>query len=357
VVGVSDGACYNIPRVIPGVAAFIEQNAHHFGDGEHRMGIVEMNGRLFRKVFQRTVLTQMALHDVLNRGRNEKILLRKAQAFPLRVIIAGIEHLCEHLGHGLLLNRAHVFAFVEQIHVEFLRLCFPQPQQTDAPSVIAGGHQVIRNSGDRGRIAKRNRVIRAVPAVGNGAAELNGYGAFGMRHQPNVAAGQPRVRQLGLPTVHNLLTKNSVFIQKRIPGGRISAGGKSVQKARGKTAESAVAESGVRFTVINVRKPDTKIAERLFCGLFQSKIEQVVLQGTAHQEFHAEVIDFLFILFVRFFDELLAFLLQQVAHDEGKGKVKLFVGRLGRLDRKIVRKLGCNQLFHFSGRKTLLHNG
>ena len=48
---VCTGGGNNFPCVVPAVAAFIKKNTHKLRNGERGVGVVDMNGILFRKVF------------------------------------------------------------------------------------------------------------------------------------------------------------------------------------------------------------------------------------------------------------------------------------------------------------------
>ena len=65
-VGVGDGTGYNVPRLIPMIPAFVQQNAHQFGDGKYGVGIVGVNGGFFGQIVQRAVFLQMGAHNILH---------------------------------------------------------------------------------------------------------------------------------------------------------------------------------------------------------------------------------------------------------------------------------------------------
>lgn len=60
----------------------------------------------------------MAVYNILHRGGYQKILLAQAQALTLRMIISRIQHLADHLRHGVLLHGTHIVALVEERHIK-----------------------------------------------------------------------------------------------------------------------------------------------------------------------------------------------------------------------------------------------
>ena len=91
--------------------------------------------------------------------------------------------------------------------------------------------------------------------------------------QPDFAAGQPLVRQLGLPAVDNLLFEDTKFIQNRITHGRVAAGCQCIHKAGSQSAQTAVAQTGIRLQFEQVFHPNPHLFERL--RKFTGKIEVV----------------------------------------------------------------------------------
>ena len=113
VIGVRHRTANQPPGILPGITAFIQQNTHKFGDRQGGVGIVDMNGGAVRQVIQGAELGQMPPHDVLDRGGNQEILLGQPQGFSLPVVVGGIQHLGDHLRHGLLLHGPHIFPLIE----------------------------------------------------------------------------------------------------------------------------------------------------------------------------------------------------------------------------------------------------
>ena len=212
-VGVGKHAFDDIPRIVPGVTAFVQHNTHQFGNGQGRVGIVDMHRRHFGQVIQRTVLFQMALYDILNGCGNEEILLRQAQRLAFSVVIRGIQYLRDNFGHGFLFHCAHIFALIKQRHIHTGRGGFPQAQGRYRLAVFARYHQVIRLSNHHGSVVVLNMMeIFFVPPFAHVTVKTHFFGKFGTGQQPALAAGQPEIGHFRLPTVHQFLTENTVFI-------------------------------------------------------------------------------------------------------------------------------------------------
>ena len=228
VVGVGNRAADDIPGRLPAIAALVEHDAHQLGNGEHRVGVIKVDSRQLRQAVECAVLEQVAPDDVLNCCGNQKILLGKTQALSLRVVILRVEDLGDDLRHSVLLHSAQIVARVKGFHVKIRRPCRPQAQLADSAPILAGDTHVIRHGEHLGVILMVDGVVVVVPGLLHMAVKMDFNRFFRRLLQPNLAARQPKVRQLGLPAVHQLLAENSVLIAQRIPHGGIALGGKAV---------------------------------------------------------------------------------------------------------------------------------
>ena len=89
VVGVRKGTRNNIPGIFPTQAMVIHQDAHEFGNGQNRVGVIELDGVVLSKTAQvRTVLSNVVINDRLQRRRAEEVLLTNTQnlAFKGRIV-------------------------------------------------------------------------------------------------------------------------------------------------------------------------------------------------------------------------------------------------------------------------------
>ena len=96
-VGVGERRLRDLPRLVPFEAVEVDQNAHQFGDGDSRMGVVELDGRVFAERAHVLMLLDMAADEVEERRGSEEILLPEAQLLAGRGGVARIEHLRDRL--------------------------------------------------------------------------------------------------------------------------------------------------------------------------------------------------------------------------------------------------------------------
>ena len=59
-VGEGEGVGDDLPGFLPAHAVLVHQQAHELRDGQHRVGIVQLHGVVFREVLQITVVGQVA---------------------------------------------------------------------------------------------------------------------------------------------------------------------------------------------------------------------------------------------------------------------------------------------------------
>ena len=184
-----------------------------------------MDRRLFGQIVQRAVLLQMAGQNILNRGAHEEILLPQAQGFPLRMIVLRIEHLADHLGHGLPFQRFHIIPLVEGHHVDLGRFGAPQPQNVDRFPIVAGHHQIVGHGVHHRAVPQDYAVIVAAPAFLHPTGKMHIHRIRRPGLQPDAAAGQPEIRHFGLPAVHNLLAEDAEFVSDAVTHRRIAKAG------------------------------------------------------------------------------------------------------------------------------------
>ena len=74
------------------------------------MRVVYLQNVLFMEIFKRAIFCPVLCHYILHRCRNKEILLPQPQHLPLIVVILGIEELCYHLRHRLVLKRLEILS-------------------------------------------------------------------------------------------------------------------------------------------------------------------------------------------------------------------------------------------------------
>ncbi len=170
------------------------------------------------------------------------------------------------------------------------------------------------------------RVVLVVPLLLDMPVKvhLNGVVRHGLH--PDSPARQPEIRQLRLPAVHQLLLEKAVLIPKGIAHGRVPLGGKAVQKAGGKPAQTAVSKARVRLLVVQVVELYTKLREGLTHIVLKAQVIKVILQRAPKQKFHAQIIDTLCLRTHGVLLELRAALGHQLPDYQGHGFIIFLIG-------------------------------
>ena len=79
VVGVGEDLLGDLPRLFPVERVEVDENAHQLGDGDRRMGVVELNRGVVGQGADVAELFDMAADEILQRGRGEEIFLPQPQ--------------------------------------------------------------------------------------------------------------------------------------------------------------------------------------------------------------------------------------------------------------------------------------
>ena len=138
------------------------------------MGVVDLDDMLLVEVAQRAILGTVLADDRLGGGGDEEILLLQPQGLALVVVVIGIEHFCDDLGHGLLLHRLQVLTPGVEGHIHGDRaLGVPQAQGVGVVGLVAGDLHVTWN-GQHGRVAHVLRLIVAVHPNGPRSCRQSG---------------------------------------------------------------------------------------------------------------------------------------------------------------------------------------
>ena len=136
--------------------------------------------------------------------------------------------------------------------------------------------------------------------------------------------GEPGVGQLLLHTVRQRLVEQAEVIpQADAVAGQVQ-GGEGIQEAGRQTAQTAVAQRGLRLHLFNIRQIFSRGLEGRADLVIQPQINQVIGQQLADEEFRADVVQLPALHRANPLGGLLVYQLQ-------KGKVHFAVGALGQL--------------------------
>ena len=91
VVGVGERAPGDIPGLVPSEAGVVEQDAHQLGNGQARMGVVELDRGLVGQRAPVGIVPPEAAHEIGERAGDQEIFLHEAQASSHDRRIVGIE--------------------------------------------------------------------------------------------------------------------------------------------------------------------------------------------------------------------------------------------------------------------------
>ena len=113
VVGVGEDARGHAPRIVPGQLMDIHQQAHHLGDRDGRMRVVQLHRNLVRQLRPARVILLVAEQYVLQRSADEEILLLQTQLAPHLGGVIRVQHLGQVLRFILVGDRLDVVALIE----------------------------------------------------------------------------------------------------------------------------------------------------------------------------------------------------------------------------------------------------
>ena len=294
------------------------------------MRVIDLDDVVLGKVAHRAVARAVGAQDALRRRRDEEILLADAQGLALDVVVRRVEHLCDDLGHRALLQTLDIAAGGKEVHVQVVRAVrLPEAERVDAPVAIRCDEHVARH-GQHALIAAQLAVVVAVgvPVRLDAAAEAHLDRVLMARHEPARRGRAPVVRDLGLAAVDDALPEDAQLVAQRVARGGDALGGKAVHVARGKAAETAVAEACVRLGLKNIGSAAAEILERAGERVADAEVEGVLHQRAPHEKLHRQVVH---LALGRGAAVERVQAREDLADDDGRGLKDLLVGRgLGR---------------------------
>ena len=96
-VGVGKGRLRDCPGFVPFQSVQVDEDAHEFGDGDRRVGVVELDRRVVAERVDVSVLFDVTADEIEKRSGGEEVFLSQAELLSSRRRVARIEH----LGNGL----------------------------------------------------------------------------------------------------------------------------------------------------------------------------------------------------------------------------------------------------------------
>ena len=270
----------------------IDQDTHQLGDREARVRVVELNRGLGRQAAQLPVGPEVALDQVLQRGRDEEILLAQAKLAPGRTFVVRIEEFADRFRARFLGRGADIVAAVEHVELERIgRARRPQPQRIDVVAAPADDRRVIGDS-LHGLCRTPDRAVATLLVdMLDPAAEMDVIGHFRPLKFPGVAKAQPDVGIFLLPALIDDLAEQSEIVADAVADRGNRQSRHAFHEAGGEPPEAAIAERGVMLALPEVAEPGAEIADRGLEDFQQAHIVQRVEEQAADQEFEAEVID------------------------------------------------------------------
>ena len=280
------------------------------------MGIVDVDDRLVGQVIEGGVGPQVDLDDVLQRRRNEEVLLFQPQALALDVVVRRIEDLGDGLGAVAGFHRLDVLASGEGAHIEGRgALGAPQAERVDDVRVLAGNQEVIGDGADGVVVLVDGLEAGFAPFLFDLAVKVDLFGLIAAGDQPEAAHLQPVIRLFHLPAVDDLLAEDAELIPDRETGEGVAHRRGGVHIAGREPPEAAVAEAGVGFHIVDGLQVEAQLLNRLFHLRFHAEVIEVVLEGTPDQELHRHIVN-AFLVGVFHLLGVLAPLLEQLLLDD-----------------------------------------
>ncbi len=283
----------DVPGLVPGNIVQIDEDAHQLGDGDARMGVVELNGGLVRQGVDRAVRAAVPLHEVLERGGDKKVFLAQAELAPGRCRVARVEDLGQRLGPRLLGPRADMVAEVEDIEAHRIGGAGgPQAQHVDIGAAPADDRRVVGDGPDRFRGVPDMAQTAGVRCDGFDPSAIGDIvGNLGPLEFPGVRERQPLLGEFLLPAVLDDLAEQPVIIADAVTVSRQAEASHALHEARGEPAEAAVSESGIGLDRAHLIVIDAEVAERTRHDLGEAQIADDVVEQPADQKLQREVID------------------------------------------------------------------
>ena len=310
------------------------------------MRIVDVEGDLLRQ--QGHVVTVQALEvldRILERRGGEEVVLLEAQHLALVMAVLRIENLGDHLGQLPFLHRAGIVTAGEGSQVDALRRTGrPHAQRVDRLGIVADDRDVVGHGDDGLVILQLGKELAVHPMLLDMTAEVHLDGILERGDVPVVAVFQPAVRHLDLLAVDDALAEQAVFVTDGAAHRGQIQRRERIHKARGQTAQTAVAGSRFGLLVEHLAHFQPEIRERRLVFLGRAQIEQIVVHPAAGEELDGEVVEPLFVFILARLLGVAPLFHDLIANGRGNRLVNLLRRRLLERAAVIALQLAQNRL-------------
>ncbi len=106
------------PGFVPCQLVFIHQQPHQFGDADGGMGVIDLDGEGFWQVSDISAPGEVEHNHVLQRARNEKILLGQAKKLADFRLIVGVEDFGDRFGKDFVIDCFVIISGIEHLKIE-----------------------------------------------------------------------------------------------------------------------------------------------------------------------------------------------------------------------------------------------
>jgi hypothetical protein len=293
VVGVGKGFFTDGPGVVPCQPFLVHEQAHEFGNGDGRVGVVELDGNEVGQFCKITFHFFESSKNVGQGGGHEKVLLFQAQLPALFHLIAGVEHtgdvFAEHLGF----DGTDVVALVEFVQVELpAGPCPPQPHIGDEVIPVAGDEDIAGHGHDH--FAVNPAVTLAAGGIGVGfgvAVKAHRDQIFSPADFPGGSLAGPVVALFPLPAIFNGLVEDAVIVADAVTvSGKVQAG-QRIHVAGGQAPQTAVSQTGIPFFLFQFLKIKAHLLNRPADFVDHFQADQIVHEKASRQKFQGEKVN------------------------------------------------------------------
>ena len=274
VVGVGEGPGDDGPGGIPAQAVLVHEQPHELGDGQHRVGVVELDGvEVGETVEVGPVVLDVVVDELLQGGRAEEVLLPHSQHLALVGGVVGVEHPGDVHGAFPIDDGVGEALGVEGVIVELVdRLGLPQPQGVDVGGAVTGHRHVVGHGED-----VEVGVVDDPPGLLTANDEW-------------VLVLHPGVWLLDLEAVGENLTEQPVAVEDAVTIDGKVEGGARVEETGGQTSQAPIAQGGIGLLLQHVGEVESVGGQGSSCVVLDTQVGEVVEQGSSHEELGGQVV-------------------------------------------------------------------